>query len=79
MPMPGSDVLSMCSMSLTVVDSTRSYGVRMRPAISSGDRPVYCQATPMTGMPILGKMSVGVSMAAIVPMIRISSAITMNV
>jgi len=51
----------------------------MRPAISSGDRPVKLKATPITGMPILGKMSVGVLIAANGPKIRISRARTMKV
>ncbi len=51
----------------------------IRPAISSGDSPVYCQATPITGTRILGKMSVGVFIAANGPTIRISKARTMKV
>ena len=51
----------------------------MRPAISFGDRPAYCQATPMTGTLISGKMSVGAPRAASTPKIVISSAMTMNV
>ena len=43
MPMPGSDLLSICSMSLTVVVRPRSYGVMMRPDMSSGDRPVILE------------------------------------
>ena len=54
----------MCSMSLTVVVSARSNGVVMRPAIWSGGRPVYDQTTPITGMRMSGKMSVGVRNAA---------------
>ena len=42
----------------------------MRPAMSSGGSPVYCQTTEMTGMPMLGKMSVGVRTAAVAPNIR---------
>ncbi len=79
MPMPGSEVLSMCSMSLTVVGSTRSKGVMIRPDISSGCRPVYCQATPITGTLMSGKISVGVFSAANGPMIRIRMAITTKV
>ena len=51
----------------------------IRPDISSGDRPAYCQATPITGMPMFGKMSVGVFSAASTPTIRISTARTMKV
>src|SRR5205823_9543082 len=51
---------SMCSMLSTVVVRTRSYCVVIRPSISSGFRPVNCQATAITGMSMLGKMSVGV-------------------
>ena len=58
----------MCSMSLTVVVSARSNGVMMRPAIWSGGRPWYCQATPMMGMLMLGKISTGMRSAASVPM-----------
>ncbi len=36
MPMPGIDWLSMWSMSLTVVLSTRSYGVMIRPVHVGG-------------------------------------------
>ena len=69
----------MCSMSLTVVVSARSNGVTMRPDIWSGGSPVYCQTTPITGMRISGKMSVGVRMAASGPAIRISRANTTKV
>src|ERR1700722_20491566 len=51
----------------------------MRPAICSGGRPVYCQTTPITGIRISGKMSVGERSAASGPMIRRSSASTTNV
>ena len=50
----------MCSMSLTVVVSARCDCVVMRPAISSGCRPVYCQTIAMTGMRMSGKISTGV-------------------
>ena len=70
---------SMCSMSLTVVVSARSYGVMMRPAISSGGKPWYCQATPMIGMLMLGNISTGMRSAARVPMRRMSKAATINV
>ena len=69
----------MCSMSLTVVVSARWNGVVMRPAIWSGGRPVYCQTTPITGIRMSGKMSVGVRSAASGPMIRSSSASTTKV
>ena len=69
----------MCSISLTVVVSARSNGVVMRPDIWSGGNPVYCQTTPITGIRISGKMSVGVRSAASGPMIRISSASTTKV
>ena len=69
----------MCSMSLTVVVSARWNGVTMRPAIWSGGRPVYCQTTPITGMRMSGKMSVGVRSAASGPMIISSSANTTKV
>ena len=69
----------MCSMSLTVVVSARSNGVVMRPDIWSGGSPVYCQTTPITGIRISGKMSVGVRSAASGPMIRMSSASTTKV
>src|SRR5258708_27531893 len=66
-------------MSLTVVVSERSNGVVIRPAIWSGGRPVYCQTTPITGIRISGKMSVGVRSAASGPIIRRSSASTTKV
>ena len=69
----------MCSMLSTVVVSTRSYWVVIRPSISSGFRPVNCQATAMTGMSMLGKMSVGVRRMSTGLTIRISSATTTNV
>src|SRR5579863_257623 len=79
MPKPVYEVASMCSMSLTVVVSERSNCVVMRPAIWSGGRPVYCQATAMIGILMFGKMSVGVRIAASGPMMRMSRASTMNV
>src|SRR5882724_7885277 len=51
----------------------------MRPAIWSGGRPVYCQTTPITGIRMSGKISVGVRNAASGPRIRRSSASTTNV
>ena len=58
--MPLSDCDSMCSMSFTVVVMLRSLGLVMRLAISSAERPVYCQTTLTTGLSIFGKMSVGI-------------------
>ena len=69
----------MCSMSLTVVVNARSNGVMMRPAISSGGKPWYCQATPMIGMLMLGNISTGMRNAVSVPMRKMSKAATMNV
>src|SRR5258708_7838929 len=69
----------MCWMSLTVVVSARSKGVMMRPAIWSGGKPWYCQATPMIGMSMLGKMSTGMRNAASAPNRKMSSTATMNV
>ena len=69
----------MCSMSLTVVVSERSNTETMRPAMSSGCNPVYCQTTLITGMPIRGKMSVGVRTIAMTPKIRIRIDITTKV
>ena len=37
------------------------------------------KATPITGTPILGKISTGIRIAAIGPKIRINSAMTMKV
>lgn len=62
-----------------MVVSARWNGVVMRPAIWSGGRPVYCQTTPMTGMRMSGKMSVGVRSAASGPIINRSSASTTKV
>ena len=39
-PMPGNDWDSMCSMSLTVVESNAFVGRDFCPAMSSGDKPV---------------------------------------
>jgi len=51
----------------------------IRPSISSGFRPVNCQATAITGMLMLGKMSVGVRRITTGLRMRIRSARTMNV
>src|SRR3984893_9168144 len=51
----------------------------MRPAMSSGDRPVELKTTLITGILMLGKMSIGVRTADPTPKIMISSAITMKV
>jgi hypothetical protein len=69
----------MCSMSLTVVVSARWNCVTMRPAISCGGKPVYCQITAMTGILISGKISTGVRQAASGPIMRSSSARTTKV
>src|SRR5580704_8777671 len=69
----------MCSMSLTVVVSDRSNGVVIRPDIWSGGKPVYCQTTPITGIRISGRMSVGVRSVASGPIINSSSASTTKV
>ena len=50
-----------------------------RPDMSSGGRPLYVHTTATTGMPMLGKMSVGVLIAADTPKMTISIAITTNV
>src|SRR5260370_38761387 len=47
--------------------------------MSAGGRPLYVQTTLTTGMPILGKISVGVLIAESVPKIRMTTARTMNV
>ncbi len=69
----------MCSMLSTVVVRTRSNPVLMRPSISSGFKPVNCHATAITGMSMLGKMSVGVRRITTGLRMRIRSARTMNV
>ena len=56
---PDSEVLSMCSMPLTVVVIARSLIIVMRRSISSGEMPPYDQITLTTGMSTSGKMSVG--------------------
>src|SRR6266705_218744 len=76
---PFTVVDSMCSMLSTVVVRTRSYWVVIRPSISSGLRPVNCQATAITGMSMLGKMSVGVRRMTTGLAIRIKMATTTNV
>jgi hypothetical protein len=49
----------MCSMSLTVVVSARSNGRDDAPRHLVGRQALYCQATPMIGMLMLGKISTG--------------------
>src|SRR6266850_6717986 len=66
-------------MSLTVVVNARSKGAVIRPDIWSGGKPVYCQTTPITGIRMSGKMSVGVRSAASGPIINRSSASTTKV
>ena len=56
-----------------------SNGVVSRPSISSGSRPVYCQATATTGILMLGKISVGVRRIMTGLMMRMSSARMMKV
>src|SRR6478736_5740229 len=51
----------------------------MRLAISSADMPPYCHTAVMTGMLMLGKMSVGVRRIAIGPTKRMTTARTMKV
>src|ERR1700691_6506513 len=51
---------SMCWILSTSVVRAFSYGVVKRVSISSGLSPVYVHATEITGILILGKMSVGV-------------------
>src|SRR5262249_35755073 len=74
MACPFTVVDSMRWMLSTVVVSTRSYEVVIRPSSSSVFSPLYCQATAMTGMLIAGKMSVGVRMITTGLTIRIRSA-----
>src|SRR2546428_941058 len=69
----------MCSMLSTVVVRTRSNWVVSRPSISSGLRPVNCHATAITGMSMLGKISVGVRRMMTGLASRISSATTAKV
>ncbi len=78
-PIPAMEVDSMCSTSLTRVETVRSNGVITRPPMSSADRPVYDQAAAIDGTLMSGKMSAGVVTAAIAPKIKISTAMTMNV
>src|SRR5712664_4323187 len=66
-------------MSLTVVVNARSKGAVIRPDIWSGGKPVYCQTTPITGIRMSGKISVGVRSAASGPIISRSSASTTKV
>ena len=79
MACPLTVVDSMRWMLSTVVVSTRSYEVVIRPSSSSAFSPAYCQATAMTGMLIAGKMSVGVRAMTTGLAIRIRSARTMKV
>src|SRR5262245_49524988 len=70
---------SMCSILSTVVVRMRSKPVVNRPSISSGFRPVNCQATATTGILIFGKISVGVRWIITGLISRINSARTINV
>src|SRR5437016_3449028 len=70
---------SRCSMLSTVVVSTRSNWVVIRPSISSGFRPVNCHATAITGMSMFGKMSVGVRRMSTGLSNKMSTARTTNV
>src|SRR5262249_816199 len=79
MACPFTVVDSMRWMLSTLVVSTRSYEVVIRPSSSSVFSPLYCQATAMTGMLIAGKMSVGVRVITTGLAIRISSARTTKV
>src|SRR3984957_12987810 len=69
----------MCSMLSTRGVAAFSNGVVSLPSISSGFRPVYCQATAITGILMFGKMSVGVRKITTGLKIRINRAKTMNV
>ncbi len=73
------DCDSMCSMSLTVVVMARSVTVTMRFSMSSGVSPVYDHTRLITGILMLGKMSLGVVMTAATPKIAISTDTTTNV
>src|ERR1700733_822272 len=66
---PTSDCDSIWSILSTVVVSVRSVRVTMRLAISTAERPLYCQTMLTTGMSMLGKMSVGVFRIESGPMI----------
>ncbi len=63
----------------TVVVSVRSVMVMTRLAISTAERPEYCQTMLTTGISILGKMSVGVLRMDNGPMINNKSAKTAKV
>jgi hypothetical protein len=69
----------MCSMSLTVVVRKPSKLRTMRPSISPGDMPGYCQITEMTGMSTSGKMSVGMRKIATSPSRVMAMAMTTKV
>src|SRR5260370_20579119 len=57
---PFKDCDSICSMLLTLVVRERSKIETIRVSISDGAKPVYVQMTLMTGMLMLGKISIGV-------------------
>src|ERR1700691_1422165 len=78
-PTPANDCDSICSMLLTVVVRERSKLNTTRLDISSGDSPVYCQTTVITGMSIFGKMSTGVRTIDTTPRIRIRIEATIKV
>ena len=69
----------MCSMPLTVVVDARSNCEVMRPSISVGGRPVYCQMAATTGMLIWGNMSAGMRRTVDTPTSTMSIARTMKV
>ena len=69
----------MCSMSLTVVVSTRSKGPVMRSPNSLAGIPVYWNTMETTGMLMFGKMSTGVLRITSGLASSSSSAATMNV
>src|SRR2546430_9536964 len=69
----------MCSMPLTVVVAARSNCEVMRPSISAGGSPVYCQMAATTGMLICGNMSAGMRRMVVTPISTMSIASTMKV
>ena len=69
----------MCSIPLTVVVTARSNCVVMRPSISEGGSPAYCQIAATTGMSICGNMSAGMRTTVATPNSTMSTASTMNV
>src|SRR5450432_4592891 len=79
MEIPFSDCDSLCSTSFTNTFTARSELEVMRCSISCGCKPVKLQTRLITGMLMLGKISVGVRSSTTGVSSMITMAITINV